>query len=58
MNFARKWVFPPPTSPMNGAAIAPWLDNVATPYGPRNETIALMQKQGGNYEMLVLGLGG
>ena len=38
MNVSRKWEFPPPISLTNGATIAPWLDNVAAPYGPLNKT--------------------
>ena len=31
LRVTREWEFPPPISSTNGAAIAPWLDNVAAP---------------------------
>ena len=37
MCVARKWEFAPPISPMNGAAITPWLDTVVAPYGLLSE---------------------
>jgi hypothetical protein len=37
---------PPPISPTNGAAIAPWLDNVAAPYGLLNETQTVNAEEG------------
>jgi len=37
---------PPPISPTNGAAIAPWLDNVAAPYGMLNETQTVNVEEG------------